>query len=295
MNTRIFCHGRTAFKKFLIPTSCSAAAAAAAAAVSSSPDKKETNEPSKLVRPSELPIYPEEETPSPPKCDPSLSSDSVLYSSVQIVRKCIWTVIDEGKILGQQAFDYIETGKAHTASTLAFLREEQNSIPRYGAIGIGGLAGLVLALRRGKFKKLLYTTTGATAMAALCYPKEAEQYTGEGLKLAKQYIVIVYHFINGVLRDYAGAQLPPLPKPLLSNSTSGDSLSGNKGAELLSSTLLPSPPTVTTSNIQLGQIPMPPIDVPSNVTDADQKQAHSKRENRDQSNQGDRDLYAKRG
>ena len=97
------------------------------------------------------------------------------------------------------------------AATLAFLREEENTIHRYGAIGIGGLAGLVLALRRGKFKKLLYTTAGATAMAALCYPKEAKQYTvggeglklakqytvgGEGLKLAKQYIVIVYHFIN---------------------------------------------------------------------------------------------------
>lgn len=47
--------------------------------------------------------------------EPQTSADSVLYSSVRQVRKCIWTLLDEGKVLGQQACDYIETGKAHTA------------------------------------------------------------------------------------------------------------------------------------------------------------------------------------
>lgn len=290
MNTQIFCQGKAALKKFMIPTACSAAAAV----IATSTDKKDTNEPPK-VRPSELPIYPKE-PPPPQPCDPKLNPDSLLNSSVRQVRKCIWTVIDEGKILSQQACDYIETGKAHTASTLAFLRVEENRVPRYGAIGIGGLAGLILALRRGKFKKLLYTTAGATAMAALCYPKEAEQYTSEGLKLAKHYIVIGYHFVNGVLRDYAGVQLPPLPKPLLgnSNSNSSETLSGNEATVPSSSTLLPMP-AVTPSHIQLGPIPMPPIDVPTNVTDAETKQSRNKRENRDQSNPDDRDLYAKRG
>lgn len=286
MNTRIFCNGKTALKKFMIPTACSAAAAV----ITTSTDKKETSEPPK-IRPSELPIYSKEPAP-PPKCDPHLSSDSVLYSSVRQIRKCIWTLIDEGKLRGQQACDYLETGKARTASTLAFLREEENRVPRYGAIGIGGLAGLVLALRRGRFKKLLYTTAGATAMAALCYPKEAEQYTSEGLKLVKQYIVIGYHFVNGVLRDYAGVQLPALPKPL-SSSNSSETVSGNEASVAPSNTSSAS--AATPSHSQLGPIPMPPIDIPPNVTDADSKPTRTKRENRDQSNPDDRDLYAKRG
>lgn len=54
-------------------------------------------------------------------------------------------------------------------------------------------------------------------------------------------------------------------------------MSGNEAAVPSSSTLLP-PPAVTPSHIQLGKIPMPPIDVPPNVTDADVKDTRNKRE-----------------
>lgn len=66
-------------------------------------------------------------------------------------------------------------------------------MPRMGAIAIGGLAGLVLGLRGRTFKRVVYTTTGAAAVGALCYPKKAE----EGFDAAKHYIKVGYNFIYG--------------------------------------------------------------------------------------------------
>lgn len=66
-------------------------------------------------------------------------------------------------------------------------------IPRVGAIGIGGLAGLILGLRGRTFKRVVYSSTGALAMASLCYPKKA----AEGVDLAKHYVNVGYNFIYG--------------------------------------------------------------------------------------------------
>lgn len=74
-----------------------------------------------------------------------------------------------------------------------YLREEENSLPRVGAVVIGALTGLIFSLRGGKFKRLVYTTTGALSVGAFCYPKEAK----ESLVGAKHYINIGYNFIYG--------------------------------------------------------------------------------------------------
>lgn len=78
-----------------------------------------------------------------------------------------------------------------------YLREESNVMPRVGAIAIGGLAGLVLGLRGRTFKRLVYSSTGALATAAICYPKKAE----EGLDTAKHYINVGYNFVYGGNRN----------------------------------------------------------------------------------------------
>lgn len=76
---------------------------------------------------------------------------------------------------------------------LDYLREESNIMPRVGAIGVGGLTGLILGLRGRTFKRLAYSSTGALAMAALCYPRKAE----EGFNMAKHYVNVGYNFIYG--------------------------------------------------------------------------------------------------
>ena len=54
-----------------------------------------------------------------------------------------------------------------------------------------------MGLRGGWFKRLLYGTTGAAAMTALCYPHESAEIGQESIQLAKYYFTIVYHFIYG--------------------------------------------------------------------------------------------------
>ncbi len=73
------------------------------------------------------------------------------------------------------------------------MKEEENVLPRSGAIALGGLTGLVFGIRGGFFKRLIYTTVGAGGMASLCYPKEAEEYFNEALVEVRKYGLIGHH------------------------------------------------------------------------------------------------------
>lgn len=78
-----------------------------------------------------------------------------------------------------------------------YLNEEDNTLPRAGAIAVGGLAGLIFGLRGGFFKKLIYTSIGAGGVASICYPKEAKVYSEQALVEGKKYATIGYNFIYG--------------------------------------------------------------------------------------------------
>lgn len=82
---------------------------------------------------------------------------------------------------------------AFVSEILDFLKEEDNVLPRSGAIALGGLTGLVFALRGGFFKRLIYMSFGAGGVAALCYPKEAEEYFNEGMVEVRKYGLIGHH------------------------------------------------------------------------------------------------------
>lgn len=75
------------------------------------------------------------------------------------------------------------------------LRQEKNSTLRAGFVAGSGFVGLLLASRKGKFKKLVYTTTGASAAFYVGYPKESEEAT----KIIKRYSIVSYHFVNNGL------------------------------------------------------------------------------------------------
>lgn len=78
-----------------------------------------------------------------------------------------------------------------------YLNEEDNTLPRAGAIAVGGLAGLIFGLRGGFFKKLIYTSIGAGGVASICYPKEAKIYSEKALVEGKKYATIGYNFVYG--------------------------------------------------------------------------------------------------
>lgn len=72
------------------------------------------------------------------------------------------------------------------------LRQENNSALRAGFVAGSGLAGLLIAARKGMIKKLVYSTTGATAAFYVGYPKESEEAT----KIIKRYSIVSYHLVN---------------------------------------------------------------------------------------------------
>ena len=80
---------------------------------------------------------------------------------------------------------------------LQYLRQEDNTTPKAGAIVIGGLTGYILGLRGRFIKRTLYASAGALGMAALCYPKEASEYSQIAIAEAKKYATIAYNFAYG--------------------------------------------------------------------------------------------------
>lgn len=60
-------------------------------------------------------------------------------------------------------------------------------MPRVGAIAVGSLAGVVLGVRGGFFKKIFYASITGSAVASVCYPREA-----------KKYATVAYNFAYGI-------------------------------------------------------------------------------------------------
>lgn len=78
-----------------------------------------------------------------------------------------------------------------------YLNQPANGIHRAGAIAVGAVSGYIIAIRRGFFRRLLYTSIGGLGVASICYPKEAEIYWQQALNESKTYATILYNFAYG--------------------------------------------------------------------------------------------------
>nr|CAD7264942.1 unnamed protein product [Timema shepardi] len=165
----------------------------------------------RLIRPSELPLYPEDILYESVREEKILDESSALEETIRKVRKEIWSYYDVYKGYRQRVTDFFETGIAHTESTRHFLQEEENFLPRVGAITLGVLTGFVLGLRGGRFKRLTYSTLGGLTMASICYPREANEVTQEAIFQAKKYFTIGYNFAYGVTPEDLKPVLPTPP------------------------------------------------------------------------------------
>ncbi|KAK0098870.1 hypothetical protein PV326_000805 [Microctonus aethiopoides] len=195
---RTIVQGVKFLRKFLIPGGL-CGAIPAIRPVPPSPDTPvQCNNEINLIRPSQLPIYTHETSSScttkNTTCYTDENSPSFLEQGFGTIRKNIQGVLKEYDDVMGSISNKIDTGIAHSQITLEFLREESNTLPRIGAVAIGGLTGLIFSLRGRKFKRLIYTTTGAITVAGICYPNEAK----ETLTASKHYINIGYNFIYGV-------------------------------------------------------------------------------------------------
>ncbi len=70
-------------------------------------------------------------------------------------------------------------------ATYEYISSEANTVPKAVAITTGGLLGLLLASRKGVFKKITYTSVGLTAAAAACHPKQTIELTQLGIYILK--------------------------------------------------------------------------------------------------------------
>ncbi|KAK9888904.1 hypothetical protein WA026_001125 [Henosepilachna vigintioctopunctata] len=167
------------------------------AAVIASEEKTNDQKEKLICRPSDLPIY-SHDIPTP-RCIEEKPTwlGHYLQEKIAGMRLVVEKVVKEVNAYEQVAEEYVRQGVDKADGALTYLRQENNTAPKIGAIAIGGLSGLILSLRKGYFKKTLYVTTGALAMTAVCYPKQTTEYAEFGIQEGKKYATIAYNFAYG--------------------------------------------------------------------------------------------------
>ncbi|XP_065203771.1 MICOS complex subunit MIC27 [Planococcus citri] len=166
-----------------------------------------------LKKRTELPIYTEKSLKSVQNNDEA--RNELILHGVQLFRSEGCKLVRSVQSVSDRCSTFFRTGVAHATSnyvtTVDYLREDRNILQRIGAISGGVLFGYILGIRKGFFKRLLYTTSGGISAAAICYPNEAEEYLKHSSQLSKKYAIISYHFLNGVSKDLTGYELPTFP------------------------------------------------------------------------------------
>uniref|UniRef100_A0A182N7A3 MICOS complex subunit n=1 Tax=Anopheles dirus TaxID=7168 RepID=A0A182N7A3_9DIPT len=205
-------------------------AVAVSASTAGADPAKPKEEPNKMVcRPSDLPLYRPLNQKIACECQHRKSeakaggASGMLEEGFRAVRVQVQEASKLVEDQKKQIVDLYEQGKKQTKFVHDYLHEEDNTMPRVGAIAIGGLAGLIFGLRGGFFKRVIYTTIGSGGVASICYPQEAEMYAQHGLVEAKKYATIGYNFVYGVKPGDKQLELPTIPTNLgeLKDSMSG--------------------------------------------------------------------------
>ncbi|XP_050309177.1 MICOS complex subunit MIC27 isoform X4 [Anthonomus grandis grandis] len=173
---------------------------AAAVVVEAKYSQQNENENTTKCRPSELPLY----TPDPQvatqngegvrKAEPV---PNFIENSVRQIRETVSKYTDEFYAYERVAKQSLTESKQNVEWLVDYLRQEDNTLPKAGAIGIGALTGLIFGLRGGFFKRTIYAATGGLGMAAVCYPKEASEYSQVAAVEGKRLLTIGYNFVYG--------------------------------------------------------------------------------------------------
>lgn len=102
---------------------------------------------------------------------------------------------------------FLNTGLAHAKTTYETVSDDGNVVHKTVAITGGGLVGLLLASRKGFFKKILYTSSGIGATVALCYPKQTAELVELSTYIARK---------KGpeLVKEYTGYDISPYVAPV---------------------------------------------------------------------------------
>ncbi|XP_042225824.1 MICOS complex subunit MIC27-like [Homarus americanus] len=164
-----------------------------------------------MVRPSELPIY---EEPEEVLDFEYLGKErTALEENVGVVRKEIEGVLEATRSVRERTVNIYETGKAHTMAlvdmmkdlryseaTVDYITDEENMLPRAGAITIGGLApGCWGAARKEVLSRKFSTRPLASFLLPLsATPAKLTRSLKVRTENVKDYGTIGYNFVAGV-------------------------------------------------------------------------------------------------
>lgn len=124
----------------------------------------------RMVKVTDLPLYDEQPPPTRQAYFVEPSPPPVLEEKVGDARRLVSNWWRESEKSREKVRDTYEIGKAHSQSALEMLRDETKVLPRAIVISAGGLLGLLLAIKKGFIKKVLYTSVGLGGAAVVCYP-----------------------------------------------------------------------------------------------------------------------------
>ncbi|OQV17469.1 hypothetical protein BV898_08403 [Hypsibius exemplaris] len=164
-----------AMRKFLIVSGAGGGFSMSAGVLGFGGASTATKEPPRMVKISELPIYDETPPVSRQAYYVEPTPTPVLEQKVAEVRTAIQSWWGGSEKARQRAREIYETGKAHSQSSLEMLRDDTKVLPRAILISTGGLVGLLLAYRKGFFRKIFYTGVGLGGTAAVCYPTATKE------------------------------------------------------------------------------------------------------------------------
>ncbi|XP_067852920.1 MICOS complex subunit MIC27-like isoform X2 [Heptranchias perlo] len=123
-----------------------------------------------LIKPEQLSVYNEPYT----NFKYVTEQPGRLLEGISVVRQTVQPYAAQCK----GAYDAIKTGAENTIAfgkgAYVFLKDPpEGFFPRVGVITVSGLAGLILASRGSRFKKMVYPLGLTTVGMAVCYPHQA--------------------------------------------------------------------------------------------------------------------------
>lgn len=137
-----------------------------------------TNSPPKTIK--DLPIY------TDPSSQKSLwvtidrkQEPSSLETAVTTFRQTTCDFLSQFKHQKDEAAKLYESSARSLTGHLDYVRAETNLIPKVVFISLSGLSGLLIGFRRSSFRKFVYSGIMGTGAAALCFPKEAKEISGQ--------------------------------------------------------------------------------------------------------------------
>ncbi|KAK0405136.1 hypothetical protein QR680_017815 [Steinernema hermaphroditum] len=147
-------------------------------------DRRPKSDPKNLKTVADLPIYAEDEK----KAEYKFVEEEPLplqteFASIRYAFRDQYDII----CARFQTFEKAtKCAKNTICKTEQYLRSEWTVLPKAAAITVGGMAGFVLGLKHGAFRRTLYTATGLTTMAAFCYPNETVDFARTGVAHSQQ-------------------------------------------------------------------------------------------------------------